>query len=477
VLHLHKLALASLALAALSACSSETATAPSTPIAAVARASGSNGRHIVTFTANAIPSDFAARVAALGGTVPKSYPQIGVAYADGLTDAQAAGLTGQGGVAQVIPNIEVHLEAPAELAGAEAFTGAAVESQNAPATAFFFARQWDMRAIHADAGWAAGKLGSSAVRIGILDTGIDYTHLDLAGRVDMAASRSFVPSDAPLVQQYFPGRPDWIDLHFHGTHVAATVSSNAVAAAGVTSRTTLVAIKVLGATGSSQGSSVLDGIMYAASPLGPDGAGVDVINMSLGGTFDKRDEPGYVAVINRAINYAHDRGVTVVVSAGNSGADLDHDKNGYKAYCSSPNVICVSATGPTAQTSVNGPYTNVDAVAGYSNYGRSAINVAAPGGYGTLTAGVSFVYEACSHFSLVPGLGVCGTGTFVLGVQGTSQAAPHVSGLAALLVEQYGRNPDAIKSAIQSGADDLGPRGTDPGYGKGRINVAGSLGL
>jgi hypothetical protein len=48
---------------------------------------------------------------------------------------------------------------------------------------------------------------------------------------------------------------------------------------------------------------------------------------------------------------------------------------------------------------------------------------------------------------------------------------------AALLVEQYGRNPDAIKSAIPSGADDLGPRGTDPGYGKGRINVAGSLGL
>lgn len=77
----------------------------------------------------------------------------------------------------------------------------------------------------------------------------------------------------------------------------------------------------------------------------------------------------------------------------------------------------------------------------------------------------------------MPGLGVCGTGTFVLGVQGTSQASPHVAGLAALLVERYGRNPDAIKNAIQSGADDLGPAGTDPGYGKGRMNVMGSLGL
>ena len=59
-------------------------------------------------------------------------------------------------------------------------------------------------AIQADVAWANGFLGSPEVRIGILDTGIDYTHLDLAGRVDMAASRSFVPSDAALVQQFFP---------------------------------------------------------------------------------------------------------------------------------------------------------------------------------------------------------------------------------------------------------------------------------
>src|SRR5215510_13080048 len=67
--------------------------------------------------------------------------------------------------------------------------------------------------------------------------------------------------------------------------------------------------------------------------------------------------------------------------------------------------------------------------------------------------------------------------TFVLGVQGTSQAAPHVSGLAALLVEKYGRDPGAIKNAIQTGADQIVPGGTSPGYGKGRINVPNSLGL
>jgi subtilisin family serine protease len=72
---------------------------------------------------------------------------------------------------------------------------------------------------------------------------------------------------------------------------------------------------------------------------------------------------------------------------------------------------------------------------------------------------------------------VCQTGTFVVGVQGTSQASPHVSGLAALLVEDLGRNPAAIGNAIRQGADDLGPPGTDPFYGKGRINVPASLGL
>ena len=65
----------------------------------------------------------------------------------------------------------------------------------------------------------------------------------------------------------------------------------------------------------------------------------------------------------------------------------------------------------------------------------------------------------------------------MLGLNGTSMAAPHVAGLAALLVEKYGRNPAQIRHAIQSTADDLGENGTDPYYGRGRINVARALGL
>jgi subtilisin family serine protease len=86
------------------------------------------------------------------------------------------------------------------------------------------------------------------------------------------------------------------------------------------------------------------------------------------------------------------------------------------------------------------------------------------------------VTAACSKFSLaVP---VCRTGTYVIGINGTSMASPHVSGLAALLVEKVGHNkPAQLRAALAKSVDDLGKKGRDPIYGAGRINVATGLGL
>ncbi|HEX9162699.1 MAG TPA: S8 family serine peptidase [Thermoanaerobaculia bacterium] len=430
-------------------------------------------QYIVTFRGNTVPADFAAQVAAVGGTITFQHPIL--AIVDGLDATGAAKLGAGSGIASIDADAQFTLDEGAPAVAEEAFV--APDSANAPSTAFFFARQWHLRAIGADQAWAAGRLGSPSVTVAVLDTGIDRQaspHADLAGHVDYARGHQFqLDNPACIPAAPFTFSPT-DDLVFHGTHVAATISSNALAAAGVTSKVTLVPVKVLGLTkdangrctaGSGSNANVLAGVLYAAD------INADVANMSLGGGFSKAGNGRLNGLINKVFNYAHAHGTLVVVSAGNSAADLDHDGNFNVTFCNAPNVVCVAATGPT-NNSTNGPWVNIDAPAFYTNFGRSAISVAAPGGNG------SFVWAACSRSAASVGLAVCRTGTFIVGAEGTSMASPHVSGLAALLVEQIGHNnPSAIKAALQQTADDLGQPGTDPFYGKGFINVPRALGL
>jgi subtilisin family serine protease len=301
--------------------------------------------------------------------------------------------------------------------------------------------------------------------VAILDTGIDYLLPDLVGRVDLSRSASFEPVDDAYAAYYFPDRNPTTDLHFHGTNVATQVASNAWAFAGVTSRTTLMSVKVCSFLDGCHG--VYQGVLFAIDH------GADVINLSLGGWFRKSAYPGEVAAYNRLMNYAKQKGVTIVVAAGNDGNDLDRQQNifvGYDAdgneirthvpsffstYCDATHVICVAATRMN------------DVPASYTNYGRSAIDVAAPGG----DVG-EWVYALCPQTSLLYN---CAGGYYVLGVAGTSQATPHVSGLAALAVEDVGRSPAQVRAYIRNSADPIGG-GNTPYYGKGRINVARAVG-
>lgn len=424
--------------------------------------------HVVLLK-NALPSDFAATVTAHGGTVTWSHAD-GIAAVSGLTDAAAAALANDNRVAAIVVDEATILDTPVapQTGGVLLSDGVLLGDGSAanPASASFYPRQWHMRVVGADTAWAAGRLGSPAVTVAILDTGIDYTHPDLAGRVDLSRSTSFVESDDALVASLYPGRHPVTDLHWHGTHVASNVSSNALYAAGVTSRATLIGVKVLGRTGGGDFSDLIAGVYYAVDQ------GADVLNISIQAWTTKDHSGRFISFFNRAFNYAQRKGALVVGIAGNFALDLDHDGNGWEVVCTPSNVLCVSGTGPTsAADPLLGPWFNVDALAFYSSYGRSAVDVAAPGG--TLAGRV---WGSCATTSQI--VLFCQTSFEAVGVGGTSQAAPHVAGLAALLVEDIGKGqPSLVKNRILQNADDIGQPGTDAAFGKGRINIPRALGL
>jgi subtilisin family serine protease len=451
--------------------------APSTAIAA------SDGGYIVGFNGQGIPSDFGATVASLGGTVAYSHDGAGIATVTGLSDAAAAQLAATRGVAEIQPDADVSV--PTVASTEATVTDPTGSSQANPAIAQLVSWQWNMRLIHADNAWAAGKLGSPGVTVAILDTGIDYDNPDLTGLVDLSRSTSFIPADDAITTTFFPTRNKISDYNGHGTNVAAQVSSKAAVFAGVSSKTTLIGVKVLGRTGSGSFSAILNGILWAADH------GADVANLSIQGAFTKAKNGQFLGLLNRVTAYAKQKGLLLVVAAGNSSIDLDHDGNGFQTFCSDTHVVCVSSVGLLTFTG------NGDVPAFYTNFGRSAIDVAAPGGNANAAAGfplspwpwgsdfASWVWSFCSKTRLagltaggVPILGGCQAGNRLLGFIGTSQATPHVAGLAALLVDATGRGqPAQIKHLIEQSADDLGQPGTDPWFGAGRINVKKALGL
>ncbi|MCB2203115.1 S8 family serine peptidase [bacterium] len=394
-----------------------------------------------------------------GGTLVEDIDAIKVAIVSGLTDQAAQQLANSNGIQKVTRDMKMKFVPSLQ----EALAGSAQHFTNpqptgAPGDASALAIQWNMHAIHAPEAWAT-TTGSSEIRVGILDTGGSPDHIDLYGKYDEDYCINFSEED-----NYNPAI--WVDRHFHGTHVAGTVATNNIVVAGVASDVTLVAIKVMNDNGEGWFEDIIRGIVYAT-----DVADCDIINMSLGGYGPRAHYGNFISTVIRAVNYANSHGVLVVMSAGNEMLDLDHSGQMVYLPAEAGAGVVVSATGPVDQA-------NFDDFACFSNYGNSFINVAAPGGNGDCGGvGIVNTYDGVlSCYAPWVAANVDGlpnpTGYYVW-AWGTSMAAPHVCGTAALIEAAKGNsNPGYLQAHLQNTADDLGAPGNDPYYGKGRINAA-----
>lgn len=285
--------------------------------------------------------------------------------------------------------------------------------------------------IGAPYAWDLG-LDGTGVTVAVLDTGVDFTHPDLAGKV--VASRSFVP-----------GADTAVDGHGHGTHVAATVAGSGAASGGnyrgVAPGASLVIGKVCDDGGSCSDSAVIAGMEWAAREQG-----ADVINLSLSGCCTDGTDP-----MSQAVNeLSAETGALFVISAGNSGQ---------------PNTVGTPGTADAALTVA--AVDDGGAMAGFSSRGPRL----GDGGFKPEIAapGVGIVAARAAGTAMPSPVNDDYTSS-----NGTSMASPHVAGAAALLAQQ---RPDwdgqRLRAALIASARNLGHDGY--AQGAGLVDVAGAV--
>jgi subtilisin family serine protease len=352
---------------------------------------------------------------------------------------------------------------------------------------------WGLKMVRSDIA-RAKQAGDKRVYVGILDTGVDGTHPDIAPNFNNALSRNFttdIPNDSDGGEFDGPCEfrgcvdPANHDDGGHGTHVAGTIgaAANGFGVSGVAPNVSLVNIRGGQDAGSFFLQPVVDALTYGAD------IGLDVINMSFyvdpwymnctanpaDSAEEQIEQKAVIAAVQRALNYAHRKGVTLIGAGGNNHEDLGKPRTdiispnyppGHARDRAIDNATCLNL--PTEgdhviSVSALGPST---AKADYSNYGVEQTSVSAPGGWfrdglgtdwyrtnenlilSTYPRNVALAEGAIDEAGEITPAGLsagvkkacqgttCGYYQYL---QGTSMAAPHASGVAALIVSQYGK--------------------------------------
>jgi subtilisin len=347
------------------------------------------------------PAD-AAMINGLGGSVKKQFGIV-PAFAVSLPEPAAAALMNRAGVAAVEPDGEF--------------------------LAHNYDSVWGVRRVNAPQVHSGSWVGSGAtpipvtgsgVRVAVMDTGIDYTHSELAA--NYRGGVDYVNNDN-----------DPMDDHWHGTHVAGTIAAvlNGTSVTGVAPEVDLYGVKVLSSSGSGSFSWVISGLDWCVAN------NIDVVNLSLGSSSD----PG--STVRAAFDNAWAAGIVIMSSAGNAGAGTN--TVGFPAQYNS--AIAIASTD------------SADARSSFSSTGP-AVELAAPG------SSILSTYPGNSYAT----------------ASGTSMACPHAAGVAALVIaggiaddNGDGRINDEVRAALQVTAIDLGSAGRDQEYGYGLIDAEAAV--
>ena len=422
---------------------------------------GTAQTYLVVFRAQALPANTAASITAAGGTIVQSYPQIGVVIARSSSSTFRSSVMRNGAIqgASATAAFATHVSD-----GVGSQTGATSSVVNAPVTDTdpLSPLQWDMRQIHTTEAHAITG-GSPSVVVGDIDTGLDYTHPDLAANVDAADSVNCV-SGVPV-----PGSVAAMDDNGHGTHTAGTIAAaaNGIGIVGVAPNVKIAGIKAGNADGFFFPEAVVCAFMWAGTHH------ISVTNNSYFADpylFNCKNDPTQRAIWDaeqRAILFAESKGTVVVAAEGNEADDIAHPTQDVTSPDDTTPIVRTvhndCAVVPVEVQGVVGVTAdgNLMQKSFYSSYGVGKADVTAPGGDSILQVtaaapnGRVLSTWPASLFNFCARQVVDASGATYCYAQGTSMASPHVAGVAALLESEGVTTRGAVVSALENRADPI----------------------